>query len=110
MLRRVHPDEHRLRELQRETALRRQNAAAFGGVGLPVATDAVDVIGGRHRPEAGLVRKKFKVLRPMDRTLAAELLEDLVRRAVAPELALRDFEALDIAPHRRHWDSFDRRR
>ena len=43
-------------ELQREDlARRRVDAAEFRGVGLPVAADLVDVVGGGHRPEAGLL-------------------------------------------------------
>ena len=46
VLGRVHPDEHRLRELEREDRLgERRDAAALGGVRLPVAADGVHVVG-----------------------------------------------------------------
>ena len=38
------------------TSLTRRDAAALRGVGLPVAADGVDVVGGRHRPVPGLLR------------------------------------------------------
>ncbi len=52
VLGRVHADEHRPRQLDREDLVDRDDAAQFGGVGLPVAADRVDVVGRRHRPEA----------------------------------------------------------
>ena len=53
VLRRVHPDEHRAHELEREDDAERRDAALLRGVGLPVAADRVDVVGRRDRPEAG---------------------------------------------------------
>ena len=111
VLGRVHADEHRLRELQRKAGRGHQHAAAFGGVGLPVAADRVHVLRGRHRPEPRLLGKQFEALGPVDRALLPHLLERLVRRTVGPELFLRQFNVLDVAPNRRHFQtSEDRRR
>src|ERR1700675_2627374 len=62
----------------------------------------MDVLGRGHRPEAGLVGEFFQALRPVDRAAAAKLLEELVRWAIDPEIARRDFDALEIAANRRH--------
>ena len=57
VLRRVHPDEHRARELERQDRVgQRGDPAELGGVRLPVAADGVDVVGRRDRPVAGLLR------------------------------------------------------
>ena len=87
VLGRIHADEHRLRELEREAARGRHDATAFPRSTSPVAADGVDVLGGGHRPEAGLLGELFEALGPVDRALAAHLLEQLVRRTVPPELA-----------------------
>ena len=43
-------------ELEREDrVISGRDAAEFRGVGLPVAADGVHVVGGRDRPEAGLL-------------------------------------------------------
>src|SRR5262249_21260824 len=60
------------------------------------------VVGQRHRPEPLLLGEFFEALRPVDRTALAHLLESLVRRTVQPQLALGEFEALDIPPDRCH--------
>jgi hypothetical protein len=45
----------------------------------------------------------------VDRTTAAQLTKQLVRRALLPELALGEFHALQVAFNRRHRDLLDRR-
>ena len=103
VLGRVHADEHRPGELHRERR-RRRDAAEFGGVGLPVAADRVDVLGGRHRPEAGLLGTSGapEALGSVHRTLATHAPEHLVRRAVLPQRFLRQFNVADIAFDGRH--------
>ena len=81
VLGRVHTDEHRLGELEREHHRSRRDPALFGGVGLPVAADGVDVIRRRHRPEAGLLGELLDPRAPVDRALLAHPLEHLVGRA-----------------------------
>ena len=56
VLGRVHADEHRAQQLEREALGHRGDAAELGRVRLPVAADRVDVVGPGDRPEAGLVR------------------------------------------------------
>ena len=73
VLGRVHADEHRPRELEREDRRAARDAAEFGGVGLPVAADRVDVLGRRHRPEARLVGELLDALGPVHRALPAHL-------------------------------------
>ena len=47
VLGRVHPDEHALLQLERDDRVgQRGDAAELGGVGLPVAADRVDALGG----------------------------------------------------------------
>ena len=89
VLGRVHPDEHRPRQLEREDAGERRDAAELGGVGLPVAADRVDVVGGRDRPEAGLLGELSNLAVQCTGHFAAHLLEQLVRRAVGPQLGAR---------------------
>ena len=70
MLGRIHPDEHRALQLQRQPGIgRRREAPELGGVGLPVAADRVHVIGLRHRPVAGLVGEVDHARRPVHRAL-----------------------------------------
>ena len=56
VLGRVHADEHRLLELERQDRVGQRRDPRRRGVGLPVAADGVDVVGRGHRPEALLVR------------------------------------------------------
>jgi hypothetical protein len=102
VLGRVHPDEHRSRELDREAGRRHHHAAGFGGVGLPVAAHRVDVLGRGHRPEACLLGKLFEALGPVDGAALAHLLEHAQRRTVLPVLALGEFDACDVTPDRCH--------
>ena len=91
VLGRVHADEHRLDQLQRHDRVgERGDPAPLGRVGLPVAADRVDVVGEGHRPEAVLLRVLGDPLGPVDRTLAAHALEQLVGRPVEPALAVAD--------------------
>ena len=108
VLGRVHADEHRLRELEREH-VRDGGDAGRRGVGLPVARDRVDVIGGRDRPEAPLLGVLGDARGPVDRALAAHLLEELERRAVLPQRALCHQRVLEIAANGRHLISPPRR-
>src|SRR5204862_4943909 len=86
---RVHADEHRPRELDREDRLAdRGDAAELGGVRLPVATHGGDVLGSRDRPEALLERELRDLRGPMQRAVRAQLLEQLMRRTVQPPLAV----------------------
>ena len=104
VLGRVHADEHRPGELQRQHAAG-GDAPAFGGVGAPVAADGVDVLGRRHRPEAGIVGTVGELpeaLGSMDRTLGTHAPEHVVRRTVLPQRVLRQFNVTDIAFDGRH--------
>ncbi len=94
VLGRVHRDEHRGHQLERDRVGERHAAAALGGVGLPVAAHGVDVLGGHDRPEARLVRVIVD-LRPVDRALAPQALEDLVGRAVLPVLGIADVDLVE---------------
>src|SRR5947199_10461426 len=68
----------------------------------------MDVLGGRGRPVAGLLGKLRDLPREVHRALAAQALEEIVRRALQPELALADQHVLEIAANRRHGDLRDR--
>ena len=97
VLRRVHADEHRLHQLERDDRVgERGDAAVLGRVGLPVAADRVHVVLARDRPEAGLVGVLGDLRRPVDRALRAQPLEQLVRRAVGPELPLADLQPVEL--------------
>ena len=96
VLGRVHADEHRPRQLDREDLVDDDDAAEFGGVGLPVAADLVDVVGAGHRPEALRLRQLGHLGGPVDRALAAHPLEQLQRRPVLPVLALEHEGVLDV--------------
>jgi hypothetical protein len=88
VLGRVHPDEHRLHELEREDRVAQQrDAADLGGVGLPVAADLVHVLGLRDRPVALLGGVLGDLVGPVHGAAVAQLLEGVVRRAVLPQLA-----------------------
>ncbi len=107
VLGRVHPDEHRPRELEREDVRQRGDASEFGGVRAPVAADRVDVIRPRDRPEPWLARELGEALGPVDRALVAQALEQLVRRSPLPQLTLGDEDLVEIdvagiAANRRH--------
>ncbi|UUY04522.1 hypothetical protein LRS13_03010 [Svornostia abyssi] len=96
VLRRVHPDEHGLLELEREDrVLQRGEAADLRGVGLPVAADLVDVVSGRDGPEARLVGVLGDAVGPVDRALRAHLAKQLVRRAVVEMLPVADADAFE---------------
>ena len=55
VLGRVHADEHRAAELDREAGVDRGDATELRRVGLPVAADRMDVFGRGHRPVARLL-------------------------------------------------------
>ena len=57
VLGRVHADEHRPRELERDHQVGGGDSAQFRGVGPPVVADRRDVLGARYRPEPGLLRE-----------------------------------------------------
>ena len=99
---RVHADEHRPRELQRKDLREHRHAAQFRGVGLPVAADRVHVLGRGHRPEAGLRGVLLDLPGPVHRALGAHLLEQLVRRAVLPQLALGELHLGDVPAYGSH--------
>ncbi len=94
VLGRVHRDEHRGHQLERDRVRERHAAAALGGEGLPVAAHGVDVLRRDDRPEAGLVRVVLD-LRPVDRTLVPQAFEDLVRRPVPPVLRVADVDLVE---------------
>src|SRR4051812_43183484 len=102
VLRRVHPDEHRARQLEREDDVDRRDAPGLGRVRLPVAADGVDVVGGRERPEALLGRVLRDRRGEVHRALGAQPLEDLVWRPVLPQLALGDEQLVQVALDRGH--------
>ena len=80
-----------------------RDAAHFGGVGLPVAADGVDVLGGGDRPEAGLLGEVAEELvGAVDRAFRAHALEHLVRRTLLPQLVLGQLDAADVAFDGRH--------
>ena len=54
------------------------------------------------------IPKLFEAIRPMHRTAFAQLLEQLVRRSVLPQLPRGEFHALQIAPNSCHEDLRDR--
>ena len=108
VLRRVHADEHRLHELEREHRRDRRDAAEFRGVGLPVSADRMDVVGGRDRPEARLLGEFVEALGPVDRAVGAQLLEHRIWRPIAPQLFVAEFDCLQVALNRRHRDLRDR--
>jgi hypothetical protein len=96
VLGRVHADEHRPHQFHRQHRVRqRGDAPALGRVGLPVAADGVHVGGLGDRPESVLLGILRDALGPVDRTLGPQAAEELVRRAVLPQLALRDQDLLD---------------
>jgi hypothetical protein len=96
VLGRVHADEHRLDQLQRQDRVgERGDAADLGGVGLPVAADRVDVVGSGRRPVAVLLGVLGDPRRPVDRALGAHPLEQVIGRPVQPLLALGDKDLLD---------------
>ncbi len=92
--RRVHPNEHRALQLDRNDVVRAREPLRRR-VGLPVAADLVDVFRSRDRPKALLVLVLGDRLCPVDRALAPEPLELLVRRAVEPVLAVCHTELLE---------------
>ena len=90
VLGRVHADEHRLLELERQDRVgERRDAADLRRVGLPVAADGVDVVGRGDRPVAGLVGVVGDALGPVHGAPRAQLLEELVRRPVLPQRRAR---------------------
>ncbi|CAA9531264.1 MAG: hypothetical protein AVDCRST_MAG85-3696 [uncultured Solirubrobacteraceae bacterium] len=96
VLRRVHPDEHRARQLDGEDRLAdRGDAAELGRVGLPVLADRAHVGLRRDGPQALLGRELLDLLGPVHGALRAQLLEQLVGRAVLPELAVEDAEIVE---------------
>ena len=97
VLGRVHADEHRPHQLEREPVGDRGDAAHLGGVGPPVAADGVDVLGPGDRPVAGLVGVLGDARGPVDGALVAQPGEQLVRRAVEPELPLGHQHLVEIA-------------
>ena len=97
VLGRVHADEHRLHELEREPVGDRGDAAHLGGVGLPVPADGVDVVGPGDRPVAGLVGVLADARGPVDGAFVAQPGEQRVRRAVDPELPLGHQHLVEIA-------------
>ena len=98
----IHADEHRPRQLEREDHVGGGDTAKFGGVGAEVAADGVHVLRRGHRPVTRLLRKLVHPLGPVNGTLAAQPLEELVRRAIGPRLAIDDQDVLEIAAYRRH--------
>src|SRR5205823_3617186 len=54
-----------------------------------------------------LLGELFKALGPVDRTAAAQFLEQLERRPVLPQLPPSEFHALQVAPDRCHEDLRD---
>ena len=101
VLGRIHPDEHRLDQLERhDRVAQERDPADLGGVGLPVAADLVDVLGLGDRPVALFGGVLGDLVGPVHRALVAKLLEGLVRWAVLPHLALGYQHALQVI--RRH--------
>ena len=88
VLGRVHPDEHRLRQLEREDRVPQRRDPGGGRVGLPVPAHRVNVVGRRDRPVAGLRGVLADACRPVDGALRAHPLEQFVGRSVRPLLAL----------------------
>ena len=84
VLGRVHADEHRPRQLDREDLVDHDDAAEFGGVGLPVAADRVDVVGAWSPTRSRCGRELGHFRGPVDGALAAHLLEELLGRAARP--------------------------
>src|SRR5207245_1096941 len=103
---RVHADEHRPRKLDRKDPRDRGDAAEFRGVGAPVATHRVDVVGRGHRPVAVLLGVLADLRGEVHRTLPAQLLEQRIRRSLQPMLAIPDENVLEVAANRRHLASW----
>jgi hypothetical protein len=54
--------------------------------------------------QPGLLWELFDLLGPVDRAARAQLLEHLVRRPVAPQLLVGEFDRLQVALNSRHHD------
>ena len=98
VLGRVHADEHRPRQLDREDLVDHDDAAEFGGVGLPVAADRVDVVGAwsptrSPSPAGSSVTSEVQWTGHSPRIR----LNSSVRRAVDPVLALEHELVLDVS-------------
>jgi hypothetical protein len=103
VLRRIHADEHRLHQLQREDHAHRRDPVALGRVGAPVAAHRVDVVRRGHRPEAGHVRELGHTLRTVHRAARAQVAEQLERRPVLPVLVIPHAHFVEpAAVHRCH--------
>ena len=102
VLGRVHPDEHRLHELEREDAHGGGDAPALRRIGLPVSAYRVYVVRGGDGPVPGLPGILGDAVRPVHRTLSSQLPEKIMRRTVAPQLSLGDEGVIEIAAGRRH--------
>src|SRR5262249_46497039 len=91
VLRRVHADEHRLLQLERQdSVLEARETTDFRREELAVAAGREDAAGSRHRPEAVFLGKFGEGACPMDRTLCPQPPEQLVRWAVQKVLSVAD--------------------
>ncbi|CAB4871098.1 unannotated protein [freshwater metagenome] len=94
--RRVGADQHVLRHVHRVRDLRipgelvHQQDRALRGERLEVAADGGDVLVAHDRPEAALMLEVGKLAEVQ--RLAAQLREELVRRAVAPEVQVAEID------------------
>src|SRR5262249_51159735 len=96
VLRRVHADERRLLQLERDRVGEAGDAAALRGGGLVIEADLANVLAVDERPEAVLLRVLRDHLGAVDRTAGAELLEDRVGRTVLPVGPLGELERFEL--------------
>ena len=95
--RRVHRDHLLLLALERDPeVVEDHDPADVGGERLPVQAHAAQVLGPGQRPEAGLVGVLVERA-PVHRRLAAQAGEELVRRAVGPELEVAEVDLAQLA-------------